>query len=301
MHFALQFFKLARINSEMKYVLHSVNRKTPSYAYPAIRDISQWQANIKAQLDEWYAAIPQHSSSALEYGRLLCQAQYHTIVMLLFLPSPGIPQPGPGSLQKCYESSVSAIALLRGLYAKDLLVYDWSTCHAVILHAFCLIYCVTTVPQLQAESSAEDFLSSIRAASDILSATGEYWTGAKRSRDLLNDLANKTVLRNLNKMKTHRSAQTSDQVLQPMAPGDSAHLHIDHEDAVAASAYQNFDGDMDPSQAFQWEQQDLSFLFDGLPYGSNFEGDEFDISSLFIDAINSSGTTSQPSNSRFTF
>lgn len=282
----------------MKYVLHSVNRETPCYAYPAIRDILQWQTTIKAQLDEWSAAIPQHSSKYSEYGKLLCQTQYHTITMLLFLPSPGIPQPGPGAMQICYESSLSAIKLLRELYARDMLAYDWSTCHAVILHAFCLIYCVATVPQLQAETSAEDLLSSIRAASDILSATGEYWTGAKRSRDLLNDLANKTVLRHLDKMKTHRSARPSIPVSQDVASRGSTNLHVNHEGRGTAPAYQNHTGDTDTSQ---WEQQDFSFLFDGLPYGVNLEGNDFDIGSLFDDAINFSGTNNEPSDARFTF
>lgn len=307
MAYAVHFFKLARINSEMKYVLHSVSRDTPSYAYPAVRDILQWQTTMNTQLDEWYAGIPQQSTMHSDYGELLCKTQYHTMKMLLFLPTPGIPQPRPESLRHCYESSLNAIKQFRELYAKDMLVYNWSTCHAVILHAFCLIYCVTTVAQLRAEASAETLLTSIRAASDILSATGEYWAGAKRSRDLLNELASRTLLQDLNKTATNRHMPLSSQSILAIAPGDLSNLHDHSETPAFASSCQipqsgeGVSENGETAQGVPWEQQDLSFLFDGFPYGTNSDGLDFDIGSLFVDAINLSGSNDETSDMRFTF
>lgn len=303
MAYAVHFFKLASINSEMKYVLHSVNRETPSYAYPAVRDILQWQDSMRTQLDEWYASIPTHS----DYGQLSCKTQYHTMKMLLCLPTPGIPQPRPESLRHCYESSINAIKLFRELYARDMLVYDWSTCHAVILHAFCLIYCVTTIAQLRAETSAETLLISIRAASDVLSATGVYWAGAKRSRDLLNDLASRTVLHDLHRATTHHDAPHSTQFMAATVPGAPSNLHSNNDMFSSASAYQipDYGGggieNGDTTQGIQWDQQDLSFLFDGFLYGTNSDGQDLDIGSLFVDAINSSGINGESSDMRFTF
>jgi hypothetical protein len=305
MVYAVQFFKLARINSEMKYVLHSVNRETPSYAYPAVRDMLQWQESVRTQLAEWYAAIPHISSAQSDYGDLLCKTQYHTMNMLLFLPSPGLPQPRPESLRNCYRSSISAIKLFRDMYARDMLVYNWSTCHAVILHAFCLIYCVTTVAQLREETSAETLLTSIRAASDILSATGEYWAGARKSRDLLNELASRTLLRDLNQTATRHDVSLAAQGVLSAASGDTCNVQLNNEDSASVPAYQVphlGEGDIaneNSSQGLVWENQDLSFLFDGFPYGTNSDSHEFDIGSLFVDAINPSGNGG--SDMRFTF
>jgi hypothetical protein len=303
MAYAVQFFKLARLNSEMKYVLHSVNRETPSYAYPAVRDILQWQAAIKAQLDEWYTGIPSHS----DYGQLLCKTQYHTMQMLLHLPTPGIPQPRPVSLRHCYESSINAIGLYRELYTRDMLAYDWSTCHAIILHAFCLIYCVTTIPQLRTETSAESLLTNVRAASDILSATGEYWAGAKRSRDMINELASRTILQNLSRTTTQHEAPPSAQSSSATVPGAPFDRQTNNDmfSALANQIPDNLRVEMengDTTQDYQWDQQDLSFLFDGFPYGTNFDGgQDFDMGSLFVDAINFSGNNGEPSDMRFTF
>jgi len=308
MSYAIHFFKLARINSEMKYVLHSVNRVTPSYAYPVIPDILQWQDAMRTQLDEWYASIPLSSTAHSNYGELLCKTQYHTMKMLLFLPTPRIPQPHSESLRSCYESSINAIKLFRDLYARDMLVYNWSTCHAVILHAFCLIYCVSTVTQLRAETSAETLLTSIRAASDILSATGEYWAGAKRSRDLLNELASRTLLHDVNRTGTaYRDAPIPAQTMPAAASGDTSNMNTNNDVSFSASAYElpQYSGgevdDGDTDQGMRWDQQDFTFLFDNFPYGTNSDGHNFDIGSLFVDAINLSGNGREPPDMRFDF
>jgi hypothetical protein len=305
MAYAVHFFKLARMNSEMKYVLHSVNRETPSYAYPVICDILQWQDAMRIQLDEWYASIPLSSATHSGYGELLCRTQYHTMKMLLFLPTPNIPQPRPESLRSCCESSIDAIKLFRDLYARDMLVYNWSTCHAVILHAFCLIYCVSTVTQLRAETSTETLLTSIRAASDILSATGEYWAGAKRSRDLLNELASKWLMHDLNRTRTsNHDAPLAAQSMPATAHGDNSNPLINNDISFSASTYempQPSGSGNDSGDNLQCDQQDLSFLFDGFPYGTNSDGQDFDIGSLFVDAINNSGNNAESSDMRFTF
>ena len=308
MAYAIHFFKLARINSEMKYVLHSVNRVTPSYAYPVIPDILQWQDAMRTQLDEWYASIPLSSTAHSNYGELLCKTQYHTMKMLLFLPTPRIPQPHPESLRSCYESSINAIKLFRDLYARDMLVYNWNTCHAVILHAFCLIYCASTVTQLGAETSAETLLTSIRAASDILSATGEYWAGAKRSRDLLNKLASRTLLHDSNRTRaSHNDVPPSTQSMTATVPGDTSNLNNNNDISFSASAYEmphHSGGEVDngdTTQGIRWDQQDFSFLFDNFQYGTNPDGQNFDIGSLFVDAINLSGNGRESSDMRFDF
>lgn len=311
----------------MKYVLHSVNRSTPSYAYPAIRDILQWQEDIRTQLDSWHADIPEHSQDESSYGSLLCRTQYHTVKTLLFLPTPGIPQPSTEALRLCYESSMKAIKLFRELYARDLLVYSWSTCHAIILLAFCLIYCTTSDPQVRAESSTETLLVSIREASDVLSATGEYWTGAKRTRDLLNDLVCKTLL-NPRAERTMvvnpssppiQSAQGIPEVNNSMPRNDDSNIHNYSNNAATAlrptsasqQALPRNEGDLGQGvfddRSFQSGPQDfnqpLSFLFEGSggPLGEEPHNYHFDISDLFTDAVNLSSNFGEWGEIRFGF
>ncbi|KAI8304579.1 Positive regulator of purine utilization [Colletotrichum sp. SAR11_59] len=58
MAFSIHLFRLAKLNSEFKYVANSIVRDTPRYAYPAVIDINEWQNGMLQQLDEWHSTIP---------------------------------------------------------------------------------------------------------------------------------------------------------------------------------------------------------------------------------------------------
>lgn len=214
--FSIHLFELAKINSEIKYVTYSVQRQTPSYALPAIRDIHEWQLSVIQRLDAWCQRIPNQLDDSYEYACTTCKIQYHTTKMLLLRPSPGIPCPTTDSRRQCYELSVCAIRLFDQLYRKDLLIYNWNATHAIILHAFCILHSIVTVPSLASEVQLGDLLSNLRAVSNMLSSIGNFWAGAKRSCEMLDELTSRVVGRIL---ASHSSLGGSQQTTQS---GDSS-------------------------------------------------------------------------------
>jgi hypothetical protein len=192
MSFSLHLFKLARLNSEIKYVANSIVRGAPPYAYPAILNIHEWHKGMLSQLDLWAEGIPQPGLS-YKYIHLICQVRYHTVRMVLLRPSPAIPNPSVESLLRCHESACASIGLFDQLYRSNLLDYSWTTLHSLILSTITLLYCIRAVPSLAQRTELDVLLGDISTSLSILSATGEYWSGAKRSRDILDDLARATV------------------------------------------------------------------------------------------------------------
>ncbi|KAI9926642.1 hypothetical protein MW887_003735 [Aspergillus wentii] len=55
---SIHLFKLARMNSEIKYIMHSISRDTPAYAYPPVMDIFAWQQDMIHSLQDWLSKIP---------------------------------------------------------------------------------------------------------------------------------------------------------------------------------------------------------------------------------------------------
>ncbi|KAF2155474.1 hypothetical protein K461DRAFT_266744 [Myriangium duriaei CBS 260.36] len=298
MTFAIHFFKLARINSEIKYVSHSVQRNTPAYAYPAIRDIIHWQDDVNRQLDEWASNIPANPGRDLQYTQTLCKIQYYTTKMLLLLPSPGIPAPRPECQRGCYKSSVGAIRLFNSLYAQDMLIYNWNTCHSVILHTFCLVYCVVALPSLAYETSLEGLTADLRAAFDILSATGEHWAGAKRSRDLLEDIAGR-ALQVMSEKRLGSQVTVSRQSRNDNPAHDTRGSVVTGDNDTPTTVHQgitNTAEDLLDATTISQEQFDhfYSTFFDGsstFVENLDFVSHDFDISHLFTEAFDVSAMT----------
>ncbi|KAH8665189.1 fungal-specific transcription factor domain-containing protein [Tricladium varicosporioides] len=189
---AIHLFKLAQLNSEMKYVLHSISHEAPPYTYPSIPDVLQWQRGIATRLREWFDQIPQFTGDGT-YMIKICEIKYHSIMMLLLRPSPAIPNPSIDSLTSCYESAVASIRLYDQLYKDDLLVYSWVTIHSIFLSTITMLHCIWTVPEVSTQVKLDVLVADLKAGSNVLSATGEHWSEAKRSRDVLDELSGTTI------------------------------------------------------------------------------------------------------------
>ncbi|KAJ3570287.1 hypothetical protein NPX13_g5781 [Xylaria arbuscula] len=188
MTYAIHLFKLAKINSEIKYVANSVNPNAPRYAYPAVIDIYAWQKDVLVQLDQWAAGVPVVQDGN-DYIRTILLLRYHSVRMLLLRPSPNLPRPDQDALRHCYSSAEESIRLYNDLYKKNMLVHNWMTFHSAVLSTITMFYCILSVPSIAMTLEVEDFMSNVRASLNVLSAVGEHYSGAKRSRDILDELA----------------------------------------------------------------------------------------------------------------
>lgn len=191
--YSIHLFRLAKLNSEIKYVANSVNRETPRYAYPTIINIIDWQQGMLQQLDQWAAEIPGSgvSGSGSHYITLLCRLRGHSIRMLLLRPSPAIPKPSATALEGCYNSAIESIRIFDELYRKDLLVYTWTAFHSLVLSTLTMLYCIRASPGQNVAIDA--VMADLSMGLSVLSATGEHWSGAKRCRDILDDLGRSTI------------------------------------------------------------------------------------------------------------
>ncbi|KAJ3958496.1 hypothetical protein N0V92_004914 [Colletotrichum tropicale] len=191
MAFSIHLFRLAKLNSEFKYVANSIVRDTPRYAYPAVIDINEWQNGMLQQLDEWHSTIPQHPG--MEYVQIVCQIRYHGLRMLLLRPSPAIPNPSSDSLRKCFDAACQGVRLLDQLYKQNMLIHAWNTPHSIVLSIITMLYCIKMVPEIARQTALDSLMSDFSAGLGVLAATGEHWSGAKRCRDILDDMIRATV------------------------------------------------------------------------------------------------------------
>lgn len=206
MQCATTLFRLAQLNSEIKYVLHSVNDKSLRYANPQISDVSAWQDDLWTRLKNCDEDAPKFTDER-RYLSIICTIRYQEIVMHLFRPTPHIRQPTKNNLQKCHESAEKTIDCWRQLYEADRMSYSWVTIHSVCLSALTILYCIWSSPDIAASTQIDAFTSTMRNASVLLSAAGEYWTEARRSRSRLDALATATVRWLADKLKTRTNSR----------------------------------------------------------------------------------------------
>jgi hypothetical protein len=56
-----------------------------------------------------------------------------------------------------------------------------------------MLHCIWTVPEIASNIQIDDLVAILKAGSNVLSATGEHWSEAKRSRDVLDGFSVPTI------------------------------------------------------------------------------------------------------------
>ncbi|KAB8230121.1 Zn(II)2Cys6 transcription factor [Aspergillus alliaceus] len=191
--FGIHLFKAARLNSEVKYVMHSISREPPAYAYPPIRDIFSWQRDILERLQIWKSEIPHIGSS--NTSAILCEIKYHEMMILVLRPSPAIPEPSEDSSILCFRHAMELLEKFRELYKHDALQYSRLVVHSIFLGTLVVLHSIWKLPDISTNLKVDELSKNITTALNILSSIGEYWLEAQRARDCIDEISSVTMRR----------------------------------------------------------------------------------------------------------
>lgn len=233
MAYSIILFRFAQLNSEIKYILHSVTRNVPRYTYPQIPDIVTWQADLHQRLQELLGELPTLIDENAHLDRI-CRIRYHELVMLLFRPTPRIRTPTKESLMYCHKSAGATIQLWKELYDSDRLSYSWITIHSLCLSAITLLYCIWTVPETTTTTKIDVLMRTMQTTSNILSVAGEHWNEARRSRNKLDELTAATIrwlidLRSTQQYQQNETGRSRSQSQRPVTSNDGSVFDMERD------------------------------------------------------------------------
>lgn len=193
MSYSIHLFKLARMNSEIKYVMHSICRDPPRYAYPPVADIHLWQREMIDRLETWLTDTPR--VTGMESIAKVCETKYHEMMILILRPSPGIPEPSEDLLTRCFQHAVDLLRGFGELYRQEALLYSRLIVHSIFLSTLIMLHCLWRFPQIASHVQIDEVAADSSISLNILSSIGEYWAEARRARDCIHELSSATIQR----------------------------------------------------------------------------------------------------------
>ncbi|CBF79773.1 uncharacterized protein ANIA_10976 [Aspergillus nidulans FGSC A4] len=266
MSYSIHLFKLAQLNSEIKYIMHSINRSVPAYALPVIRDILSWQQEMVQSLDSWFAAIPPQPPGVSAEIVLLCKAKYHETMILLLRSSPGIPNPSDAVLDECFNHALGLLRKFSELYTIGSLLYSRLAVHSIFVGALVMLNCIWKLPAAAARVPVDELISNFNTTQNILSGIGEHWSEAMRARDCVKELSTATIQRLLRTQPGQPQSSTSQPLYYPIhrSTGQAAiEGHADVHGAAIHVTHSELNTGFDPSAS----NSEFSNLFDDFLQG----------------------------------
>ncbi|KAK6212783.1 hypothetical protein LQW54_004872 [Pestalotiopsis sp. IQ-011] len=146
-------------------------------------------------------------------------------------------------------NATKAVQLHDQLYKRDLLPASWTVLHSITMSAITMMYCIRLVPSIADETSLDVWMADVSTCTNLLSAFGEHWSGAKRCRVIIDELGKATT-----RLVKSRQSTTSPSTSQGLADNLPL-LDFDGVEADFSTIFGNSDFLLD-------EFGDMSSFFD---------------------------------------
>lgn len=194
---AIHTFRLRRIWSKIYHAYYSILSDT-------VGD-SSLIPHFRAELDEWYASIPnppQSSSTRLSVfgSRDWFQLAFSHSILLLHCPqiirkqSPSMSRATSlASYSECFEASQKICELYRRIFIANASSCSWGSLHILFFAGLTYIFCLWSSPEARRNISYHDVYRTCTSCTVVLSLMAERWKAAAPHRDFFDVLANRTV------------------------------------------------------------------------------------------------------------
>ncbi|KAI9730540.1 MAG: hypothetical protein M1834_005781 [Cirrosporium novae-zelandiae] len=179
---AIHFFKMRLLQAEMRRMLYLKKRPEPQ------NDQHSWFIEMEQKIRTWKDSCPKNDegsglSDAWFQGRL------NTMIVLLFRPSPQIPNPSVRAAKLCFEASRFNIYLQHGQIAKKSVDLTWIFTQSMFMALNTLLWSLS-YPEVRHENPKEEVTKHLETVLEAVSTASERWPGVTSALMLYRNLIN---------------------------------------------------------------------------------------------------------------
>ncbi|KXG52998.1 Transcription factor [Penicillium griseofulvum] len=168
---AVHFFKMRLLQLEPRRMLYSNRRESP------IDDQDPWFSQMLAKIDHWMATTPKNDDGSGLNVKWF-QGRRNTIIVLMYRPSPQIPEPTVGAAKICYEAAISNIAMHKEQMITGSVDLTWVFVQALFM-ALNTVLWTLSYPEIRKEHTIEEVQGHLDMAFEVIVFSAERWPGVQ--------------------------------------------------------------------------------------------------------------------------
>ncbi|OQE43747.1 hypothetical protein PENCOP_c003G07323 [Penicillium coprophilum] len=168
---AVHFFKMRLLQLEPRRVLYSNRRESP------LDDQDPWFSQMLAKIDHWMATTPKNDDGSGLNVKWF-QGRRNTMIVLMYRPSPQIPEPTVGAAKICYEAAISNIAMHKEQMITGSVDLTWVFVQALFM-ALNTVLWTLSYPEIRKEHTIEEVQGHLDTAFEVIVFSAERWPGVQ--------------------------------------------------------------------------------------------------------------------------
>ncbi|RKF77431.1 Positive regulator of purine utilization [Golovinomyces cichoracearum] len=175
---AIHFLKMRLLQAEIRRVLYQMKRPEPK------DEDHVWFKEIQQKMKNWVDASPHNPS----WSRPWFYGRYLTMIVMLFRPSPQVPQPMTRSVFMCYNAASMNIESINTQMKTAMVDITWVFV-LTIFQALNTILWTVSYPEIRAKHPRKELETYVNIALDTITRCQSRWPGTEAAAHLYNKLA----------------------------------------------------------------------------------------------------------------
>ncbi|KAK3938719.1 fungal-specific transcription factor domain-containing protein [Diplogelasinospora grovesii] len=175
---AIHFCKMRLLQAEIRRVLYE--KKRPK----ANQQLDAWLLEMKRKLDEWRDSSP----ATPEWCVPWFTGRYHSMLIVLYRPSPQVPKPTSHAATICFDGAHYIINLSNEQMKRRSVDLTWVFLLTIYMSLNTILWSIS-YPEVRARHSREEVDQLYKIALDIIDQSVERWPGSASASQLYSVLA----------------------------------------------------------------------------------------------------------------
>ncbi|KAJ5089408.1 hypothetical protein N7532_008092 [Penicillium argentinense] len=168
---AVHFFKMRLLQLEGRRQLYLNRKETP------VDDQDPWFAQMNAKIDRWMATCPKHDDGSGLNVKWF-QGRRNTIVILMYRPSPQIPEPSTNAAKICYDAATFNIAMHREQMITSSVDLTWIFTQSLFMVLNTVLWTLS-YPEIRKEHPVDEVQGYLDMALEVIVFAAERWPGVQ--------------------------------------------------------------------------------------------------------------------------
>lgn len=177
---AIHFLKMRLLQAEIRRMLYLRKRETP------VDDQDPWFTDILRRIDAWVSDSP-HNDEGSGLSPAWFTGRKNTMIVMIFRPSPQIPNPTLDAALRCYEAAVFNIHLQKRQVEAQLIDITWIFTQAINMALNTVLWSISYIRVRQLHP-LEEVRGHIQAALEAIGMCADRWPGVRSALQLYDNL-----------------------------------------------------------------------------------------------------------------
>ena len=173
---AIHFYKMRLLQLEIRRTLYRRKRETPT------SDSDPWFQQMEAKLYSWRLASP-HNDEGSGFSDVWFRGRYHTMIVMLFRPSPQVPAPSSRAAKLCYEACEYNIHMQSSQIGDRSVELTWIFTQSIFMTINTILWCLSYA-EIRRIRTKDEVKAHLDVAMQGVALASRRWPGVESALQL---------------------------------------------------------------------------------------------------------------------